>query len=162
MTTCDLCGTSKGPFYNAKLEGSAIRVCTHCKSYAKEAWLIKETLPEEPKNQPQRPQQAKQRTQAQPERGELVQVIVDDYGDRIKKARERQQLKQAVLAKRLAVKESELHTWESSRRKPRIDMARKLEKALHIQLVEQQELKPLSENKKASGPLTIADLINRR
>ncbi len=76
--------------------------------------------------------------------------------------REKQNLKQEVLAKRLAVKTSELHTWESQHRKPRVEMALKLEKALKIILIEQQELKPIgSPSAKAGAGLTIGDMLRR-
>jgi putative transcription factor len=155
-----MCGTSKGPFYNAKLEGSNMRVCEKCKSYAKEAWLIKEAADSKMSSKQEAKMLATAEKQSQ-ERGEIIQIIVPNYGERIKNAREKLGLKQEVLAKQLAEKESVLHTWESGRRTPSIDMARKLEKALHITLVVEHEEKKPSLSTKSSGPLTIADLLKK-
>ena len=157
-----MCGSEKGPFYNATLEGTKMRVCNNCRGYAKEAWLIKDTLPQEPKKRLLHSQQVReQERKEEQERGEIIMVIVEDYGGRIKQAREKQGVKQEDLAKRLAVKESELHAWESQHRKPRMEMARKLEKALGITLVEQHEEKRQQSSRKSSGPLTIGDLLKR-
>ena len=164
MVTCDMCGGSKGPFYNGSIEGTKMKLCSNCKGYAKEAWLIKETIPEEPKKKKLYSQQVREdEKKEEAARGEIVQLVVPDYGKRIKAAREEKGLKQEKLAQQLAVKESLLHTFESGSRKPSLEMARKLEKALHITLVEQQELKPIATPGKRSGAgMTIADMIKKR
>ncbi|MBD3209731.1 TIGR00270 family protein [Candidatus Woesearchaeota archaeon] len=154
MTTCDMCSSTTGPFYTANIEGAKMRVCNKCKHYAKEAWLIKESLP------PDKP--AKTTPKAPPQRGEIIQVVVPDYGKRIRQARERLGLKQEVLAKQLSVKGSELHTWENHHRTPSHDSARKLEKALHITLIDHHEEKPLQKKEaKAGSGLTIGDMLRR-
>ena len=159
MTTCEMCGTEKGPFYNAKVEGTDMRVCQNCKRYATEARQVREQPPQKKKKKQKTPDPEPE----QDEKGELIQIIAPDYARRIKKAREKHGLKQEELGKRIAEKTSLLHAVESGKHEPRMELARKLERALGIQLVVQhEEKKPKGQEKKRSGPLTIGDLIKNR
>ncbi|MFP4523814.1 MAG: multiprotein bridging factor aMBF1 [Candidatus Woesearchaeota archaeon] len=158
MTTCDMCGTEKGPFYNAKVEGTSMRVCQNCKRYATEARQLREPQPQKKKKKRATPEQEPE----QEERGEIIQMITPDYSTRVKQAREKRALKQEQLAQQLAEKESVLHAIESGKHEPSMKLARKLEKKLGITLVEHHEEKRPKSDKRQTGPVTIGDLIKKR
>ena len=93
---------------------------------------------------------------------EFVEVIVKDYSSRIKKAREKKELKQEDLAKQIAEKESVIHQLESSKLKPNFRLAKKLEVFLNINLID--SLNKNIEQKKdinfQDNALTIGDIIS--
>ncbi|MBW2982743.1 multiprotein bridging factor aMBF1 [Candidatus Woesearchaeota archaeon] len=160
MTTCDMCGTEKGPFYNAKVEGTDMRVCQNCKRYATEARQVREPQPQKKKKKRTTPE--KEPEPEQEERGEIIQIITPQYSTRVKNAREKRGLKQEQLAQQLAEKESLLHAIESGKHEPSMKLARKLEKKLSITLVEHHEEKRPKNEQRRTGPVTIGDLIKKR
>ncbi len=159
---CDMCGSNKGPFYRATVEGTTMIVCNNCKSYASEARIIREEPVVKKKKQ-----QDSVINKTVVEEPEIIEVIVPDYASRIKRAREKLGLKQEELAKRIAEKESLIHSVESGHHEPSMDLARKLERILKIKLVETvRDDKPLSapsnNSGRKNGPLTIGDLLLRK
>ena len=94
------------------------------------------------------------------EEPEEVEVITKDYSSRIKNTREKLGIKQEDLARKINEKESLIHKIESGRIKPNMAVAKKLESALKIRLVEtyienaERKVNMRDEN------LTIGDLIN--
>lgn len=147
---CELCGR-EDTLVNAIVEGSPLRVCRNCASYGHVIALEKH--PEEIREE--------KRKQA---RLELpAEIIADDYGEKIKKARENLKLTQQELALRLAEKESIIHKLESYYLEPSIDLARKLEKALNIKLVyEREEAKESKKINFKDSSVTIGDIIKMR
>jgi putative transcription factor len=109
-------------------------------------------------------------------------VFMQGYGSLVKNAREKQGLKQEDFAKKINEHKSMIHQVESEHIKPSIVFARKLERALHIKIVE--EIKSNSseddggrnstKEQHPSGPggraiqkpkgegLTLGDIMNRR
>jgi putative transcription factor len=97
-----------------------------------------------------------------PTKKEIVDVVVQDYAERIKKARESQNLTQKEFAKKVNEKESLIHKIETGSFSPNVDLARKLEHALHIKLVEKfEEEKPILPHEKGTE-LTIGDFVKIR
>ena len=90
-----------------------------------------------------------------PKRRELIQMVVSDYAQKIRKAREKMGLTQEEFAKKLAEKWSIMQKIESGQFKPSIEMARKLERILNIELIEQYseggEIPLPAEEKKEGG-----------
>lgn len=86
--------------------------------------------------------------------------VVPDYSKRIREARQRLGWSTRVLAEKVREKESVIKRIESGKLKPSIDLARRLEKVLHIKLLE-----PIVEEKTTSTTIdkedyfTIGDLI---
>ncbi len=96
--------------------------------------------------------------------GERLLIITEGFAGRIKEARERLGLKQEELAKRLRLKESQLHKYETGSQTPDLETARSLERALRITLVEEHEDGGFAAPGEggAGGPLTIGDLLKKR
>ena len=72
-------------------------------------------------------------------------------------------LKQAELAKRLSIKESQIQHMENGSFVPPLEMVRKLERFFSVKLIEAYERdEELDTSVKSSGGLTIGDMIKTR
>ncbi len=143
MGVCELCGrTSK--LFKAKVEGTELTVCDACGKFGT-VYRPVETL-----------KQVSKPVKAKPE---IIEVLVSDYSEIIRKAREKLGLTQEDFAKKINEKESFIQKVESGHMEPSIETARKLEKLLNITLVEEAPTNVLSAKKQHSGPLTIGDIV---
>ena len=142
---CEMCG-KEGPVAPTRVEGSTLQLCDKCGKYGQV--LARPSAPISRKVVLRN---------VEPTLG-----IVSDYAAKIRKARERVGLTQKDLAMKLNEKESVIHNLEASHLEPPLDLARKLEKLLHITLVEEEQggIVPVATTK--SGGLTIADIIKKR
>jgi len=149
MTNCELCG-KKTAVYNTEIEGTTMLVCEDCAHFGK----VK------PKSNVKILVQDKKK----PEIREPEFLIVQGYGAKVKNARERLGLKQEEMAKKLNERESLLHQIESEHFKPGSELARKLERELHIKIIEEikDEDADMKEKpkRKQSGELTIGDMLS--
>lgn len=150
---CDICGRETMP-YIVLIEGSELKVCEKCSSMGK---IIKK--PEVPATRALRKQEPKKEIKAK--EMEVVEVIVEDYAARIRKAREKTGMTQKEFARNINEKESIVHKLETGSFEPPAALARKLEKLLKITLVEEaeQEKKIMQPQNKKSDGLTIGDIL---
>lgn len=143
---CELCGKETG-LVSAVVEGVQMQVCAPCGAFGK---VLRRVAP------PRSAVPAKQKA-------EPVQVerLVEDFGQRIRVAREKRGLTQSDFAKLIQLKESLVHKLETGHFEPTIEQARKLEHTLGIALVETREesimITPRKES--ASAGLTIGDIL---
>jgi putative transcription factor len=143
-----MCGYESRSLHDVIVEGSMLRVCDRCTTYGK---LIQVT----------RPKASFFGTEDKQTLPSIGEIIVEDYGSRIRSGREQQKLTQEELATHIQEKISVIHRLEARQQLPTLSLARKLEKFLHIQLVEQYT----SQEKKSGNinihdhTLTIGDLI---
>lgn len=145
MTVCEMCGKS-GPLFTAMVEGTQLKVCENCGKFGR---VIA------------RPVVVQKKSSAQ-NTPELVEELVEDYAKLIHEARERQSLTQKDFALKLNEKESAVQKWESGAMAPNIETAKKLEKILKVKLVVKEAPETAVLEKKASGPLTIGDLLIKK
>jgi len=154
-----MCGADK-PLFVTVVEGVELNLCENCKVYGE----VKRRIPT-PKETAKQGRADERQGPTRPMSAHVVdeamELVVPDFAPRIKHAREKLGMKQEDLAKRLALKESQLHTYESGSRKPDIGTARMLERALNIKLVEQYVEKHEKGAHRSDGPLTIADILKR-
>lgn len=145
-----MCG-SETTLYKTLIEGTELNVCKECAKFGKIIAPIrvevKETKKTEKKDIPKGPER------------EIIQVLIQKYGEKIKKAREQLGLKQKDFAKKINEKESLIHNIEIGRFEPNIDLARKIERFLKIKLIEQHEEVKDRLKKTKTDELTIGDLI---
>lgn len=125
MEECELCGENIDSVYGINVEGVELRVCSSCAKG-------KRIVYREDKRSMKREIAKKQ---AKPRREEVE--IVDNYGLKIRKARESMKLPLKVLAELINEKESLLARVESEGTLPSEVLTRKLEKALSIKLEQQ-------------------------
>ncbi len=90
---------------------------------------------------------------------EIVEKIIEGYGKVIKDARERLDLKQEDLAKKINEKTSVLQKVESSHHEPNISLAKKIERFLRVKLVEEEKVEQVKMDSGSSEALTIGDII---
>ena len=144
MSRCELCGRET-ELRRSLVEGTELSICSDCGKFGK-------TLGDIP-------------TRKIPKRivrDEKMEIIVDNFGSLIKTAREKQSLKQADLARHISEKESTLHSIESGKTAPSIALARKLEKFLQLNLVEEYEDEKFSGGEKKTGSITLGDMVKIR
>ena len=146
---CELCG-SEGRLYKIKIEGTELNVCRSCAKHGKIISSIAEPLPETkqkkflPKEEPQE---------------EVIQIIVPDFSEKIRKKREQLNLNQKDFAKKLSEKESVIHKLETGVLEPSIKLAGKLEHLLGIKLIEEQTAAYQKAETTKTEEVTIGDLI---
>lgn len=145
MVTCDMCG--KQAVYRASVEGAELNVCENCVKYGK---VIREVKPE-PKVR-----FVKKEAKVEPE---PIQVIVPNYAELVRQAREKKGLKQKQLAKTISEKESLIHKLETGKYEPSIKIAEKLERFLKIKLIQELDDNIEVPAAKKSEGYTIGDLI---
>ncbi|MBW2977464.1 multiprotein bridging factor aMBF1 [Candidatus Woesearchaeota archaeon] len=146
---CDMCG-SEERVYKTNIEGSILNVCKACSKFGTVIAPVREEI------EVRREREIKE-IEKEPEK-EIIELVVGDFADRIRRKREELGLKQEDFAKKLNEKESVIHKLETGEFKPSLDMARKLEKVLGIKLVEEYEEEGKA-TKTESAELTVGDLI---
>lgn len=143
MGVCELCG-KEAPLITAIVEGTQMTVCQNCGKFGKViqkpvGHLFQKVVVSTP---------------------ETAEVVVSNYAQLIRQAREKSGMTMKEFAMTLNEKESIIHKLENSQFVPPINMAKKLEKLLHIKLVEIEEEEETESAGKSSGSFTIGDIIN--
>lgn len=148
-----MCGKTEDLFI-VEIEGSDLKVCKNCAKYGqikkrvivpiqgKKSFTSKNTSPH-----------------IESTKKEIIQKIVAGYGLKVKNAREHLNMKQEELGLKINEKESKIHYIETQRHEPSIKLARKLEKYLNIDLVEEYEEPKGNFKATESDQLTIGDMI---
>ena len=125
MVECEICGKSSSDLSYVKVEGTIFKVCIKCVSLGDKVDApivhVEKKLPSI-------------------RRREDNQVIVSDYGHRVSVGRQRAGLKQEDLANKLNERLSHIRAVEAGKRTPSLKLARKLENALNIVLIERGEI----------------------
>lgn len=148
---CEMCGSEK-PLFICEIEGTRLKLCGECAKYGK---IIKKApVPELPKAKG-----LKKDLQTKEVKEEPFLVINPNFPKLIKTAREKMGLNQEEAAKRLNEKVSMLHSLETGKHPPSMELTKKLEKFFHIRLI--QEISDNAEWKSRAGTdqLTVGDLL---
>ena len=145
-----MCG-SIGTLYKTIIEGAELSVCHDCSKFGKVVGIVKEETSKK----------IKKDADKEPKK-EILEVVVEDFADRIKNKREQLGLTQKDFAKKLNEKESVVHKIETGNFVPPLGLARKLERFLYIKLVEEHEEKHEKSIKAKMDGFTIGDLIKAK
>jgi len=145
---CEVCGRRIiGPPYRAMIEGAKMLVCSNCAKLGSIIW--------EAKTEPRMKKVAKRLPapvlppRKQPPLSETENLeLVDDFGAKVRHAREKMGLSHEDLGKKISEKVSVLRKIESGKMTPDNLLVEKLQHALHIKL-----LVPVSEPKVPSKAL---------
>ncbi len=153
---CEMCGKITEKLTQVKVEGTTLRVCPECSKFGQQ---VRRTS----------------YRKSTYKRQESEIVIVSNYSEKIEKARQGKGIKQEDFAKQLNEKESLIHKIETGHIKPSIALAKKLGRALGIELTKEltsedtqlnkeestdaKNDKRKQGNRRDSGVLTIADII---
>lgn len=153
---CEMCGKDSERLTNVSVEGTTLSVCPNCTKYG--------TRPRVNFSR------GNYRRPTRPSIPRTEESIVSGYHIKIEKARQAKGIKQEDFAKQLNEKESLIHNIETGHMKPSISLAKKIGRALGINIVEEiteeslHVKKEFFKNKTTSEPknngvLTIADII---
>jgi uncharacterized protein (TIGR00270 family) len=151
MASCEMCGKGR-ELVDSIVEGAVVQVCLDCSKHGSVIAI----------NQPVVDKKI-EKMQEIASHQEYVDIIVKDYSERIRKARERKSMKQEDLAQSLAEKESVIQSLESGGLKPTFKLAKKLSVFLGIDLIESVESTRKSEKKIdfEGQNVTIGDLLKK-
>jgi len=153
---CEMCGKDTELFLT-EIEGIQLQVCKICGSHGS---VIKRVLtPQEVVKKEEKEKEAVKRLLQPSEEKEVVQLIVEGYPKLIKDAREKLKLSQEEFALKISEKQNLIHHIETGKMEPNLDLARKIEKFLHIKLVDQVEMAREHTKSSKNEPLTIGDMI---
>ncbi|MEM4259611.1 MAG: multiprotein bridging factor aMBF1 [Candidatus Woesearchaeota archaeon] len=152
---CEMCGATNAG-YIILVEGVRMTVCEECSKFGE--IVKKPVVPKEKEKKESNIQRA-----LRPKPTDLIEKLIPDYGNIIKKKREQLGLKQEDFAKMLNIKESVLHKIESERFKPDIEMAKHIEKRLKIKIVEiEKDDEKVEYGNFKNGTLTIGDVMIKK
>ncbi len=152
-----------------RIEGAVMRICPSC--YARyTVGRVSKTRQDDrarASTSMQKPQPRVGFTQQLKPRRERIEryEIVKDYSERIRRAREAMGLSTRDLANMIKESENIVKRIESGRLVPPIDLARRIENVLKIQLVVpsvDQEVEENKASKQVSTDLTLGDIIQIR
>ena len=172
MSYCELCGRPIRDPRQARrvmVEGAVLVVCPHC--YARLVKQGRVKAEEGPRYKPvaRRPSGGKAVGRTVVSRKRLPRRILEeefevvpDYAERIRRARQRLGWSTKILAEKVGEKETVIKRIEAGRLKPSIELAQRLERLLHIELLE-----PVIDEAPSTGGgdedyFTIGDLIKIR
>ena len=147
---CEICGREISWGYLVEIEGARLVACADC---AERGVIIRKVW--------DRPAESRKKRARSDQKEEKEIVLVQDYGRRIREGRERAGLTLEELAKRLHVREGYLHKVEEGELTPTDDLARKLEKVLHINLFEEisEDEVDIPFTDEGSAGLTLGDVV---
>ncbi|MEW6063347.1 MAG: multiprotein bridging factor aMBF1 [Nanoarchaeota archaeon] len=129
MPLCDMCGKNASTF-RVNIENAMLSVCEECSRFGSNPEKIPE-IKQEPKKELIKSSSPEQ-----------MEIITQDFSQKIKQAREKLNLKQIELANKISEKESIIHKLESAQLIPNRDLAKKLEKFLNIKLIDLKTVSP--------------------
>lgn len=147
MPACEMCGKT-GELFKALVEGTELIVCNSCGKHGKVL--------------------SRQRTEIfQHKKVEIkkeapTETLIDNFGETIKKEREKRKMTQKEFASLLKEKESSIPKIETGEFKPTLETAKNYEKLLKIKLIEIKKFDAIEPQKHTkSSVLTIGDIIEK-
>lgn len=154
---CEVCGRKIwGKPIPVVIEGTEMKTCKQCARFGRET----KSWSRMPRREPGKGVSLTRRKYPYGARRKPVIEIVEDYSLIIRHAREARKLTQEDLGRKINEKVSVIARLESGRMKPSVEIAKKLERALDIKLLEEvSEEGEYSASGEAKGELTIGDII---
>lgn len=131
---CEICGSDSPKLRLIEIEGSQLLACFSCASSGK---IIEEDISRSKEKKLSRMDAVVRKKEQRPFSAKKLDLgldIVDDYGSRVRKARNSKGLTRKELAKKLFEKESIIEKIEKGSFKPSDKLIEKIEKFLKISL----------------------------
>ena len=141
--TCEMCGKVNVPLKASKVAGSVMQVCSSCSSYGKD---MESSI-----------ERSHSFTRKERVYGGSEEVVAN-FSSILQKGLAKKNYNSHQLARLAAIKESSLQKFLTGKLKPDISTARKLERALDVRLVEEQD--SVSERKASEEVLLNKDEKN--
>ena len=146
MYDCEICGRKTDTLYIIEVEGAELTSCAKCS----EGKDVVDTIGSDEGR-------AKAKGFSAAKAPVLEEELVDNFGDEIRKARERLGLPLNVLAERINEKESTLNRVEHGKMQPTVALTKKLEKQLGIRLTSMPEQLPKPGRSAGGSSMTLGD-----
>jgi len=143
---CDMCG-SPGKLFKTIVEGTELSVCQECSRFGKVVGVIEQSTKPIAKTESEEPET------------EVMELLVEDYAEKIRKKRESLGLNQEEFAKKLNEKESLIQKIESGHFEPPIGLAKRIGKVLQLRLVEGYEEQHEKQPRPKVEGFTLGDFI---
>jgi putative transcription factor len=150
---CELCGKDFNEGSRIRLEGSLVFACNGCSKLGEVVSQLKPRPKESPK-----PQVIRARAQASVESKDQYE-LVDDFGAKVKDAREKKGWTQDDLGKRINEPHSLIHRIEHGRFEPTQDVVRKLEHTLGLRLQTTSDDGDLPKKNEEKKDVTLGDMV---
>lgn len=151
--SCDICGRT--PIRaQILIEGAKLLACASCMKSGKILHMFRDVEP----GAPLRPAPRKL-----PENAATEEEIVENWGEIIRKARQKRSITIEELASRISERVNYMHAIESGRIMPTLETAKKIEKELKITLVEKPEVGGSSDMSKKGSfkEPTLEDMLEK-
>jgi putative transcription factor len=146
MASCELCGKESNSLKKVKIEGATLKACDSCAEMGEEVSTSSKKSRKKSKTRKKRSSK---------------NVLVNDYGERIKSARESEQLSLAEVADDLNEKESLIAKIEKQDLKPDKPLADKLSKKFGVTLYTNPEVADYdTDNKVDNRKATMEDVAD--
>ena len=161
---CEICGREiYGKAYRSIVDGAKLLVCSECSQFASSSWKPESKKPAPiPRQTPPRPMPQPQVPRRQPQMRVAEELeLVEGYGQRIRRGREKLNLTHEELNRKIGERISVLQKLETEKLVPDQALAKKLESSLKIKLFE-PPLKISEEDKafvKNAQDLTLGDIV---
>lgn len=123
-------------------------VCAQCERFGSAEWTPIRPRPPPKEQQPRNEVEAVERL-----------ALLEDFGDKIRAARQRENMTVEELAKKIGEKESVVKNLEKEELIPSETLVKKLRNILKIELLVAEETAPAKKLAKPSGERTLGDLI---
>ena len=165
---CEVCGHRiSGKPYKAIIEGARLVVCSDCATLGSISWELKTPRATATVRRPQPLKRPRLKTATIPQSPlEPTLELAEDFGTRIRQAREAQKLSHEDLGRKINERISLLKKLESQKMTPDNKLAEKLQYALKIRLlvpVKKEKLpKGLLTTTPPSKTITLGDLMKRK
>ncbi len=146
---CEMCGQPiQGKAYRVIIEGAEMILCERCFRSVK----AKLAPPKE------RPKPSKQKVIKK--RKVVEEVVVEDYAKRVREARERLGMSRRELGMKVGEHETVIKRIELGRLQPDLELAKKLERVLGIQLIKKVEYEEVEgTTTQVPKELTLGDIV---
>jgi len=154
--TCDICGRPiLGKPITKYIEGAKLQVCSNCSKFGKSVKPSRTPGTYKPK--------AKKRKKLPYQRSRFEKdfILIENYGETIRKARERKKWTQDEFARKLKEPLSLIKRIEKNKINPSVGVVKKIEKLLGISLTEMdiEEDIPQIRKKSKSSSITLGDIV---
>src|SRR3989338_3473338 len=144
---CDMCG-NPGKLFKTIVEGTELSVCQECSRFGKVVSIIEPSTGK-----------PSAKTESEEPETEVMDLLVEDYAEKIRKKRESLGINQKEFAKKLNEKESLIQKIEAGHFEPSIGLAKKISRTLQIKLVEEYEERHEKQPRPKVEGFTLGDFI---
>lgn len=161
---CEMCGKD-APLKTAIIEGSEMQVCPDCREYGHEKTDAEEVTDQSKvaKGMKNRAKAKKKKSKSKDVYERTEEILAEDYGQRVQKARQKKDLTVEELSDELNEKRSVISKTEAQDHHPSDELVTKLERKLGIDLMveakDTHRQKATGSSSSSSDSVTLGDLI---